>query len=58
MAKHAGEKVVRTLHQIIKTGNNTLLRQMNGVKLSIKFFNVGQRKEEYVFDCSMKKGVV
>jgi len=44
MAKHAGEGDVKTSCEIIKTRNNTLLRQLNGAKMSIKFFNVGERK--------------
>jgi hypothetical protein len=44
VAKHAGEGDVKTHCEIIKTRNNTLLRQLNGAKMSVKFFNVGERK--------------
>jgi len=44
VAKHTGEGDVKTSCKIIKTRNNTLLRHLNGAKMSIKFFNVGERK--------------
>jgi len=45
MAEHAGEGDVKTSCEIFKTRNNTLLRQLNGAKISVKFFNVGERKK-------------
>jgi hypothetical protein len=44
LAKCAGEGDAKTLCKIIKTRNNTLLRQLNGAKMGIKFFNIGGKK--------------
>jgi len=44
VAKHAGEGDVKTSCEIIETRNNTLLRQVNGAKMSVEFFNIGERK--------------
>jgi hypothetical protein len=43
-AKCAIEGDVMTACEIIITRNNTLLRQLNGAKMSVKFFNIGEGK--------------